>query len=137
MAIARAQVHCDKCGKPYKALHRDMGRHFVGDTFVSWDYEGHQCDKTTAQYNKWLAEQEKLEAYRNSPEGKKKQGEFQAMLESKPQAKLYQPSAPEQTDMDKLNEFLRGIADQNNVGIRRKILAIKRYIEAFTNHINK
>lgn len=35
----------------------------------------------------------------------------------------------EETDMEKLNKFLISIANMERVGIRRKILAIKKYLE--------
>lgn len=42
------------------------------------------------------------------------------------------------TQMDDLNEFLREIADNDKVGIRRKLVAIKRYIANIENGcINK
>ncbi len=41
MAIAREQPKCPYCGEGYKSTHSNMGKNFVGDTFISWDISGH------------------------------------------------------------------------------------------------
>lgn len=43
MAIARKAPVCPRCGEPYKAINKEMGPTFVGDTFVTWDTEKHVC----------------------------------------------------------------------------------------------
>lgn len=131
MAIARVTQLCIRCGKPLKALHRNRGKFFVGDTFIGWDYHGHKCDTTTDAYKKWLAREDELEAFWKSPEGQKKKAEFQAILEEPAKRRTKQVEA-EKTDMDKLDEFLHSIADLKNVGIRRKVLAIRKYIDALS-----
>lgn len=42
--------------------------------------------------------------------------------------KVIEPTIPE-TDMDKLNRFLITVANTNDIGIRRKILMIKKFLE--------
>lgn len=140
--IAREQAYCFKCGKPLKAIHRNMGRNFVGGTFLMWDYEGHKCDETTAQYKKWKAEQKKLEEYRNSPAGKKKAAEFRKMLKSKPQARIDKLIAPEKndvekSDVEKFDEYLHKIADTPVTNVRRKFLAIKKFAEGLADKTAK
>jgi hypothetical protein len=38
-----------------------------------------------------------------------------------------------ETDMDKLNRFLITVANTENVGIRRKIIMIKKFLEVLGN----
>jgi hypothetical protein len=132
MAIARPQARCEKCGKPYKALHRDMGKHFIGDTFVGWDVSGHKCDENSAKYKQWIAERE---AYSNSPEGKQNAKEWHDIFDGmrRKQEKLEskkKQAESEKNDMEKFNYYLRVVADNPSNNICRKILAIKKFAEA-------
>lgn len=43
MAKHREQEYCPNCNQPLKAVHRDMGKNFVGDTFIR--YELCNCEK--------------------------------------------------------------------------------------------
>jgi len=137
MAVARNPNYCYICGELIKERHINMGKHFCGDTFIG--YESHVCNHTTEKFKEWTA---KREAYRNSPEGEKETADIKKMWEGiKVQAearKTYRDvSAKKDTQMDNLNEFLREIADNGKVGIRRKLVAIKRYIKNLDGSINK
>ncbi len=44
MAVFRQSPKCLDCGKPYNAIYRKMPKDFVGDNFVQWDFENHQCE---------------------------------------------------------------------------------------------
>jgi hypothetical protein len=133
MAVAMNPNYCNKCGILIRERHTDMGKDFCGDTFCG--YEPHTCNTTTEQYRKYLADEKK---YRNSTTGKKHAAEIKEMMDgfyetvlAKREAKRRAES--ERTDMDYLNEFLREIADNDKVGIRRKLVAIKRYIANIEN----
>ena len=52
MAVYRPSFKCPKCGKPYKSVHKDMGKNFVGDTFIKHDVEGHKCSPLDILINK-------------------------------------------------------------------------------------
>lgn len=43
MAVYRDAPKCPDCGHEIKPINNDMGDNFVGDTFVRWDWEGHDC----------------------------------------------------------------------------------------------
>lgn len=45
MAVHREQEICPKCGGEIKSLHNNMGKDFVGDTFLKWDYDSHVCQR--------------------------------------------------------------------------------------------
>jgi hypothetical protein len=129
MAVARNPNHCYICGQLIKEKHQYMGRNFIGDTFIG--YESHVCDHTSEKYIKWAADRE---ARRNSPEGQKEIADIKKMFEhAEKMGKFLKPDhqkkvKTERTQMDDLNDFLREIADNDKVGIRRKLVAIKRYI---------
>jgi hypothetical protein len=41
MTLYRKQPACPYCGEGIKSVHNNMGRGFVGDTFLYWDYHTH------------------------------------------------------------------------------------------------
>lgn len=48
MAVHRTPPKCHLCGEEYKGIYKDQsdvptGHIFVGDTFIRWDIEGHNC----------------------------------------------------------------------------------------------
>lgn len=43
MALYRRPPSCPECGETIKGRYRDMGAHFVGDTFAGWDWQNHRC----------------------------------------------------------------------------------------------
>lgn len=47
MALYREPNICPTCGKQIKALHKNMGEMFVGDTFIG--YEDHKCVATSQE----------------------------------------------------------------------------------------
>lgn len=133
MAVARNPNYCFMCGELIKERHQNMGKHFCGDTFIG--YEPHVCNKDTDVYKLFAANRE---AYRNSPEGKKDAEDIKKMFEgikekAKARAETKEAEKTKRTQMDDLNEFLREIADNDKVGIRRKLVAIKRYIANIEN----
>lgn len=135
MAICRESKYCHKCGVIIRERHTDMGKYFVGDTFIG--YEDHICNTNSEAYKNWLARET---AYRNSPEGKKHAADIKKMFDGiKEKAKAIAEAEAnealkaERRQIDELNEFLRELADNDKVGIRRKIVAIKRYIAYIEN----
>lgn len=44
--VVRKHPRCINCGEQINAIYADRGKHFVGDTFIMWDYNGHKCKKT-------------------------------------------------------------------------------------------
>jgi hypothetical protein len=42
-----------------------------------------------------------------------------------------------QTQLEELNDYLRLLADMDNIGIRRKILLLEGYINKIKNNINE
>lgn len=137
MAVARNPNYCYMCGELIKERHIDMGKHFCGDTFIG--YESHVCNRTTERYKEWMEEQER---YNNTPERQKEIASLKRMFENikiKGEARKAEITAikAKRTQMNDLNEFLREIADNDKVGIRRKLVAIKRYIKNLDGSINK
>lgn len=45
MAVYRNSPTCLKCGKEYKGIYRDNDGTFMGDDFIRWDIEGHECER--------------------------------------------------------------------------------------------
>jgi hypothetical protein len=43
MAVFRTPPRCHLCGEEYDGIYDDRGPTFVGDTFIQWDIEGHNC----------------------------------------------------------------------------------------------
>lgn len=44
MAVYRPTPKCSYCGKIIaKAVYSKSGTHFIGDTFIRWDYMKHSC----------------------------------------------------------------------------------------------
>lgn len=41
--IARKQAYCPFCKEAIPAIYANRGKTFVGDAFVKWDYENHNC----------------------------------------------------------------------------------------------
>lgn len=134
MAVYRPQEHCHICGEPLKAIHRNMGRHFVGDTFVMWDYDGHKCKKNK-KYRQYMRE---LKERQNSPEAKAFREAFQKEMDER-QAKMdklkreREEAAAVQSDLDSFNDFLRNLANMDKVGFRRKLLAIKKFAQSIAD----
>jgi hypothetical protein len=131
MAVARNPNYCFMCGELIKERHQYMGKHFCGDTFIG--YEPHVCDQTTDKYKKWVDDQD---AYHKTPERLKEIESLKRMFENmrlKEEAEAKEAEKTKRTQMNGLNEFLRELADNDKVGIRRKLVAIKRYIAYIEN----
>lgn len=60
MAVIRPQERYIKCGKPMKAVHKDMGKNFYGDTFSHWVHDG-ECKGKTDEYKKLMEEVGKID----------------------------------------------------------------------------
>lgn len=49
MAVYREAPTCEKCGKQIKGIYLEdinLRADFIGDNFVKWDYEGHECSES-------------------------------------------------------------------------------------------
>lgn len=133
MAFQRPPNYCFRCGALILENHTNMGKDFMGDTFCG--YQPHTCDTTTDVYKHWVAYEK---AYKNSPEGKKHAEDVKKMLEyikekSKAIAEANEAIKAERTQVDDLNKFLREIADNDKVGIKRKLTVIKKIIANIEN----
>jgi hypothetical protein len=50
MAVARTAPKCYLCGESYNGIYANRGKHFVGDSFIMWDMDGHKCDRSGLVY---------------------------------------------------------------------------------------
>lgn len=137
MAVHRDIRYCIRCGLPYNELHYSRGKDFIGDTFAG--YAPHTCVKTTKEYKRW---EKGLKAYRESPEGIEmaKMGQFFTKEMQDKQERIRGGNIvkeAEKTHMQQLNEFLREIADMDSVGISRKIIAIREFMNKLGNGLDE
>jgi hypothetical protein len=132
MAIYRNPEHCFFCGVRLEPMYRNMGKHFVGDTFIG--YKAHKCDETTEKYKQYEAE---IKTYQESPEGKANAAKMREALDElsakrkrlAAKEQVEQKAKTTQTDMDMFNDYLREVANVPSTNIRRKILSIKKFAE--------
>jgi hypothetical protein len=67
MAIARSTPKCHFCGKPTAtARHNNMGKNFVGDTFLGWIHKDCDCEEAKNERERIKKEQEKY--FKQHPE---------------------------------------------------------------------